>query len=96
MSIDWNEVETYSAMAAVCLNTEWRFFYDDDFMFILDWIKYDGEDNIQNLSEETFRPLIVNSQNAPKWMSKLAGELTSYANSIGTCKRQICATGFRD
>ncbi len=69
--VDWD-----SSLAAVKFRGNWRFFYDQDAMFLLDYPSYDG--GLHNPTEGEFRygTLIVDETNAEQWMKSIFAEVS--------------------
>jgi hypothetical protein len=68
--IDWD-----LSLAAVKFKGQWRFFYDEETMFLLDYTSYDGN-YTPALGDYRFGILIISEDNVEQWMATLAGELT--------------------
>lgn len=63
------------SIAAVKWQGKWRFFYDIDIMFLLDYTKYD--DSIPEEGDFRYGTLVVNESNIELWMDSIHGELTT-------------------
>jgi hypothetical protein len=69
-------IDINQGIAAVKLRGSWRFFHDDDWMFLLDWGKYRYQPGETPDEDDPRRDtMIVDENNAKEWMSLLAGEL---------------------
>jgi hypothetical protein len=68
--VDWD----YS-LAAVKFKGRWRFFYDLETMFVLDYTAYD-DDYSPLPGDYRYGTLIVDENNAEQWMASLERELT--------------------
>ncbi|MCA0456563.1 MAG: hypothetical protein LCI00_21500 [Chloroflexi bacterium] len=68
--VDWD----YS-LAAVKFMGKWRFFYDIDVMFLLDYPSYHGDHN-PTQGEFRYGTLIVDETNAEQWMRSMFAEVT--------------------
>lgn len=73
------------SIAAVKWQGQWRFFYDADLMFLLDYTKYD--DAIPEEWGFRYGTLVVDESNIERWMDSMHGELTA---------EQIPYTGWAD
>jgi hypothetical protein len=64
-------------IAAVKFKGKWRFFHDDDWMFILNYRAYRPSSD-EEIESSDFRrnTWLVDENNAEEWMSQLVGELT--------------------
>ncbi|GAC1680782.1 MAG: hypothetical protein NVS9B9_31840 [Ktedonobacteraceae bacterium] len=67
--VDWD----YS-LAAVKSKGKWRFFYDIESMFLLDYTSFE-DDYSPVLGDWRYGLLVVTQDNAEQWMAALAGEL---------------------
>lgn len=63
------------SLAAVKFDGRWRFFYDIEVMFLLDYSKYEGNHK-PKLGEWRYGTIIVSSANAEQWMNQITHELT--------------------
>ena len=70
ITIDWGD-----SIGAVKLKGKWRFFYDMDYMFLLDYTAYDSG-YIPKPGDKRFGLLVIDNENAEQWMGSLAGELS--------------------
>ena len=62
-------------LAAIKFRGHWRFFYDTESMFLLDFTKFD-DSHKPSPGDWRYGILIVTEDNAEQWMNELAGELT--------------------
>lgn len=60
----------------VKINGSWRYFYGYDFEFLLDWIKYFGEDHLSHGKHKRVGAEVVDKDNFELWAKSLEGELT--------------------
>ena len=71
-------IDNEQGIAAVKFKGKWRFFYDDDWNFLLDWRAYKYHpDEAVDPDDPRRETLVVDENNAEAWMSLLAGELTA-------------------
>ena len=68
--ISWDD-----ALAAVKFKGSWRFFFDMEVMFLLDYSSYDHTYSPLP-GQSRYGTLVVDETNAAKWMESLSGELT--------------------
>lgn len=68
-------IDPQSSIGAVRLNGVWRFVYGENYMFLLDYTKYDDTYNPQPTAWR-YDALIVDKSNAEAWIQSLDGELT--------------------
>jgi hypothetical protein len=71
---DTIQVDSEESIAAVHIHGTWRFFYDSDYMFLLDYQSYPGY--TPKPGESRYGTLIVDDSNVEQWMRSLKGELT--------------------
>ncbi len=70
-------IDLEEGIAAVKHEGNWRFFHDNDWMFLLDYRAYAyAPDETPRPTDPRRNTLVVNENNAEEWMNLLAGELT--------------------
>ncbi len=69
--VDWDE-----SLAAVKFKGRWRFFYDVEEMFLLDYTKW-WSDYVPEPGGWRYGTLIVDENNAEQWMNSIAHEITA-------------------
>lgn len=69
-------IDGYESIAAIRLKGSWRFFHDQDYMFLLDYSSYEPDYDPKS-GEARYGTMIVDDSNIEQWMQSLAGELTA-------------------